>query len=97
MSNREDRFWELAEQLIASANQLAEDADHTEVCDALLYAAARYASYVSAESCGDRKSFKEEFENIRSMLLEQFTHMLSSNLDDYLENYKIYIEKERVE
>lgn len=91
MSNSDDRFWELAEGFIASANELCDNAERGEVTDALMYAASRFGAYLAAVSVESRKQFKEEQADIKALLLEQFELMLQSNLDDYLEHYKLYI------
>ncbi len=94
MSDTEQQFWDLAEDLIANANQKADQADTVLVSDAMLYAAARFAVYTSAAGTEERKQFKEEQDEIKTMLMEQFEAMLDSNLADYLENYKIYMKQE---
>lgn len=91
MSDTEERFWTMAEDFIARANDLCETAERGEVTDALMYAASRFGAYLAAMSVESRKQFKEEQGEIKALLLEQFDLMLQSNLDDYLENYKIYI------
>jgi hypothetical protein len=91
MSNSEEQFWDLAEEMIGSANQKTSDADTVLVSDALLYAAARFAAYTAAAGTEERKQFKEEQGEIKDMLMQQFETMLDSNLADYLENYKIYM------
>ncbi len=94
MSDTEQQFWDLAEDLIANANQKTEQADTVLVSDGMLYAAARFATYTAAAGTEERKQFKEEQGEIKAMLMEQFETMLDSNLADYLENYKIYMKQE---
>lgn len=93
MSDTEQQFWDLAEEMLGSANQKAEAQDPALISDAMLYAAARFGAYAAAITFAERKDFKEELGEVKAMLMEQFETMLDSNLDDYLENYKIYLNR----
>ncbi len=79
MSDAEQQFWDLAEELIGNANQKTEQVDTVLVSDAMLYAAARFAVYTAAAGTQERKQFKEEQGEIKTKLLEQFETMLDSN------------------
>lgn len=91
MGDTEQQFWDLVEGLIDNANDKASEGDADLVSDAMLYAAARFGAYVAAVTSAGRKEFKEEVGEIKTLLMEQFETMLDANLDDYLENYKIYL------
>ena len=93
MSDNEQRFWELVEQQIENANQGIDLGEPTLVGDAMLYAAARFNAYLAAAASSERKEFKEELEQTKTLLMEQFETMLNANLEDYLENYKLYLEQ----
>ena len=93
MSETKQQFWQLVEELINAANQKASDSEPVLVSDALLYAAARYNSYVAAAATASRAEFKAELGEVKVLLMEQFEAMLDANLDDYLDNYKIYLER----
>ena len=93
MGETEQKFWNLVEELIEAANQKASAQEPALVSDALLYAAARFNVYVAAAAAADRAEFKAELEEVKALLLEQFAAMLDANLDDYLENYKLYLER----
>ena len=93
MSDREKQFWDLVEEFIAIANQKADAVDPSLVSDAMLYTAARFNAYAAAAGTAERREFKEELDDIRTMLMDQFEAMLNANLDDYLENYKVLLER----
>jgi len=93
MSDTEKQFWALVDVFIDNANQQAGEHEAALVSDALLYAAARFNAYVAAADTPDRAEFKAELSDIRTLLMEQFEVMLDSNLQDYLENYKVYLER----
>ncbi|HHX83683.1 MAG TPA: DUF3144 domain-containing protein [Pseudomonadaceae bacterium] len=93
MNDTEQQFWSLVEGLIEEANQQASSGEPTQVSHALLYAAARFNVYVTAAATASRAEFKEQQQEIKALLMEQFEAMLDANLDDYLENYKVYLER----
>ena len=93
MSDHEEQFWNLVEGVLDDANQQVTTHGHALVSDALLYAAARFNAYTAAVNTDERKEFKEELADIKSLLMEQFEMMLDDNLADYLENYKVYLER----
>jgi len=93
MSDTEQQFWDLVEELIGNANQKSATQDQALISDAMLYAAARFNTYTAAASTAERKGFKEELADIKALLMEQFETMLDANLNDYLENYKIYLDR----
>jgi flagellar biosynthesis/type III secretory pathway protein FliH len=93
MSDTEQQFWDLTEELIETANQKAAEQDTAMISDAMLYAAARFGAYASAVATAERKEFKEDQAEIKAMLMEQFEAMLDANLADYLENYKVYLDR----
>src|SRR5690606_6610128 len=93
MSDTEQQFWDLVEELIGNANEKSAHQDPALTSDAMLYAAARFGAYAAAIATAERKEFKEELGDIKALLMQQFETMLDANLDDYLENYKIYLER----
>ncbi len=93
-SDEQQQFWNLVDQLLEQANQLGDSHNSAMVSDALLYAAARFNAYTMAAGAEDRKSFKEEQGEMFEDLVSQFKTMLGANMDDYLENYKIYMREE---
>ena len=91
MNDTEQQFWPLVEEWIDTANQRASLQEPALVSDALLYAAARFNAHTVAAASTSRVEFKAELGDIKALLMEQFEVMLDANLDDYLENYKIYL------
>ena len=91
MSDTEQQFWDLVEELIGNANDKAESLTPGLVSDAMLYAAARFGAHAAAVDTSERKDFKDELASVKALLMEQYEAMLDANLEDYLENYKIYL------
>ena len=92
MSNEDDKvFWDLADAFIQKANDACEDADPGIVSAALLNAAARFNAFVVATSSIDRKEYIDEIESSEKYLTNRYREILRENLEDYRENYKVYV------
>lgn len=89
----DDEFWDMADSLIAEANQLCDKADPSKVGAALLYAAARFNAFIVASNSVDRKEFKAEKEEAMQYFSKQYRTMLGDNLADYEANFKDYTRK----
>jgi hypothetical protein len=92
MTNKEgDQFWDLVDAFIEQANNACDHLDPGAVSAALLNAAARFNAFVVASSSLDRKEYIEEIESAQKYLTGRYAELVRNNLDDYRENYKIYI------
>ncbi len=92
MSNAEEKqFWDLVDSFIEKANSSCEEADPGIVSAALLNAAARFNAFVVASSSIDRKEFIDEIESAQKYLTGRYAELVRDNLDDYRDNYKVYI------
>ncbi|RZA04177.1 MAG: DUF3144 domain-containing protein [Moraxellaceae bacterium] len=92
MSNAEEhQFWDLVDSFIEKANGACDEVDPGVVSAALLNAAARFNSFVVASSSIDRKEYIDEIESAQNYLTGRYRDLLRDNLDDYRENYKVYI------
>ena len=54
-------------------------------------------AFVVAASSLDRKEYTDEMESALQFLTTQYREHLRADLEDYRENYKVYIVKERPE
>lgn len=90
-NNEDDQFWDLVDAFIEKANVACDDLDPGAVSAALLNAAARFNAFVVASSSINRKEFIEEIESAQKYLTGRYAELVRNNLDDYRENYKIYI------
>lgn len=92
MTNKEDdQFWDLVDAFIEKANDACDDQDPGAVSAALLNAAARFNAFVVATSSINRKEYIEEIESAQKYLTGRYAELVRNHLDDYRENYKIYI------
>ena len=98
MANQEDKvFWDLVDAFIEKANAACDDADPGIVSAALLNAAARFNAFVVASSSIDRKEYIDEVESAQKYLTGRYAELIRDNLDDYRDNYKVYIRPDDVE
>ncbi|MBE8715928.1 DUF3144 domain-containing protein [Cellvibrio polysaccharolyticus] len=90
-NNEDTLFWNLVDSFIEQANNACEDVDPGVVSAALLNAAARFNAFVVAASSIDRKEYIEEIESARNYLTGRYRELVGENLEDYRENYKVYV------
>ncbi len=94
MSTEDQALWDLVDRYIEISNDACNEMDPGQVAEALLYAAARFNAFMVAASSESRKDFIEDKEDAGRFISKQFNGMLFSNLDDYQENYKVYIRQD---
>jgi selenophosphate synthetase-related protein len=98
MSNAEDnQFWDLVDEFIEKANAACDNADPGLVSAALLNASARFNAFVVASSSIDRKEYIDEIESAQKYLTGRYAELVRDNLDDYRDNYKVYIRPDEPE
>jgi len=98
MNNSEsDQFWDLVDEFIEKANAACDQADPGLVSAALLNASARFNAFVVASSSLDRKEYIDEIESAQKYLTGRYAELVRDNLDDYRENYKVYIRPDEPE
>lgn len=93
----EGQFWDLVDAFIEQANNACDEADPGMVSAALLNAAARFNAFVVASSSLDRKEFIDEIESAQKYLTGRYAELVRDNLDDYRDNYKVYIRPDEEE
>ena len=83
-------FWDRADEIIALANKQVQGSTVGKVSSSLLYAAARFNSFNVANSASDVEEMKQDKEEAVRYFTEQYRKMLEENLDDYIDNFKLY-------
>jgi len=96
-TNDENLFWDLVDSFIEKANAACDEADPGIVSAALLNAAARFNAFVVASSSIDRKEYMDEIESAQKYLTGKYHELVRDNLDDYRDNYKVYIRPDEPE
>lgn len=80
--NQQTAFFELADQFINLANDLAKTQGTADVGTALRYAAARYNTFEASLSTPDLAKDEAKMTN---MLIDDFHEMLKANMQDYIQ------------
>ena len=79
--NPNTALFDLADQFINLANDLAKDKGSAEVGTALRYAAARYGTFEASLSTDD---LAKDEAKMTEMLSTDFNNMLKANMQDYI-------------
>ncbi|GAA6153000.1 DUF3144 domain-containing protein [Pseudoteredinibacter isoporae] len=93
----EQLFWSSVEESLSLANEKAQDADPGVVSEALMYAAARFATFIMAANSETQEDFVEDRSEYFKHLAARFRTFLDDNLDDYGENYHVLLERPNTE
>lgn len=91
-SDVDKEFRAVVDAFIHLANKQAEAVQKENVSMALLYAAARFNSYVVASHAPDITKFKADREKAADWFAAEYRKMLKENMDDY---QKIYNEDQK--
>ena len=89
----DDDFYTRADAHIHLANEQTDKVGRGKVSASMMYATARFNSWISAcraDSGDDLAAGKEE---IIEYFVEQYREMLSENLDDYAKNFEKYLNR----
>lgn len=87
----DERYWLLVQEFVELANSKLEHDDLGVVSEALMEASARFSSFYAASSSEGRKDLKEDKESTVQDFGGEFKRRLAHSLDDYIENYKVYM------
>ena len=93
-SETQELFWRFVENVIELANERAEELDPGLVSSALLQAASRYSAFYVAGSSESRKDLMEDKDDAIARFSGEFKKQFASDLEDYIENYKVYLRNE---
>lgn len=86
-------FFDRADAVINLANEQYKAIDRGKVSASLMYATARFNSWISAcgfENAEDMRSAQEE---TIQYFVEQYRVMLEENLNDYIEHFATYMQQ----
>lgn len=94
VSNIDERYWSLVQEFVALANAKLQDDDLGVVSEALMEASARFSAFYAAASSENRKDLKEDKESTVQDFGGEYKRRLADSLDDYIENYKVYMRED---
>ena len=93
-------FFERADEFIKQANEFCRPAKgqqpkpeqlRGQVSAAMLFATARFNTWVAANNFKDGEEMREAKEQVMSYVLQQFQMMLEDNFDEYCEQFDNYL------
>jgi hypothetical protein len=87
----DQEFWDLADSFIRIANEHSESVRATKVSAALLYAAARFNTFVAACQTDSGADFSRHRQDTLEYFLREYRTMLSENIDEYERNFDEYV------
>lgn len=88
--NTDEKFYDRADAVIALANRQTNNIDRGKVSASLMFATARFNSFVSACRASSSEDLASGKEEIIEYFVQQYRMMLAENLDDYVTNYEKY-------
>lgn len=83
-------FWDRADSFIGLANGYCNETPRGKVSTSLLYAAARFNSFIVASHAESAEQMKTEKEAALDYFVEQYREMLEENLDDQIQNFQSF-------
>lgn len=91
-NNPNPELFKKADAHIQLANKHIDELGDSELCNnSFLYGAARFNAWISAAGLKDVEEMKMKRQDLINYFVEQYTDMLSENLDDYIANYDLYL------
>lgn len=76
-------FYKIADSFIDLANNHCETMNNSEVGSAMLFAGARFSSFVVATHAKEKASFEAEIDHAVEHFTNEFKRMLTENLEQY--------------
>jgi len=92
-----DDLLNVLESFIEHANAQSQEYDLGLVTQALITASARFSAHYVASACESRKDLKEDKDETIHQFGGEFKRELAQAMDDYIENYKVYLREDESE
>lgn len=92
----DDRFYDRADSLINLANEHCSSIARGKVSASFLFAASRFNAWVSACGFESEDAMRAKRGETVEYFLAQYKAMLEENLDDYIANFKSYMQPPEV-
>ena len=92
-TDADDDFYKRADTHIHIANEQIEKVGRGKVSASMMYATARFNSWISACKAKSGDDLVEGKEKIIEYFVEQYREMLTENLDEYARNFDKYMSR----
>ena len=76
-------FRQIADSFIDVANKQSDTVDSAQVGSSMIYACARFSSFVVASHSKDKAQFESEIDNAVEFFSGEFKRMLMENMEEY--------------
>jgi hypothetical protein len=90
-ANSEDAFWQLTDKFIGFANEQAVKNELGVVNSSLLFASARFNTFLIASQCGNKEAFETEKAAALDYFVNQYKIALTEHMADYQAKFDTYI------
>jgi hypothetical protein len=88
----DDKFFERADEHINLANNhINSKVEPRLVSASLMFASARFNAWISASGFENGEELKSRKKELLEYFVAQYSSMLEENLDNYAENYDLYM------
>ena len=88
----DDNFFERADEHINIANaHINSKIEPRLVSASLMFASARFNAWISASGFENGEELKERKKELLEYFVSQYSSMLEENLDNYADNYDLYM------
>ncbi len=87
-------FRQMADSFIDIANKHSDTVDSSKVGSSMVYASARFASFVVASHCQNKAQFESEIDNAIEFFSSEFKRMLTENMEEYKAIFNVEPEPE---
>lgn len=93
MLNPDDKFYERADTHIHLSNdQISEDVTKGKVSASMMYATARFNTWISACDWNSAEEMAAAKEETIEYFMSEYRKMLNENMDDYINNFQSYMQ-----
>lgn len=87
----DDAFWQLADNFIGHANDLAANNDLGVVNASFIFASARFNTFIIASQCGTKEAFETEKAAALDYFVNQYKIALNEHMTEVQKNFDQYI------
>jgi len=93
MPEVDDEFYDRADaHILLSNEQISKNIGRGKASASMMYATARFNSWVSATGWGSGEEMAESKEETIEYFVSQYRKMLEENMADYIDNFDKYIQ-----
>lgn len=93
MNEVDDNFYNRADEHIHLSNKQLSEESRGKVSASMMYSVARFNAWITATGCTSKEEMQNAREESISYFVTEYKKMLTENIDDYIDNFDIYMLK----